>query len=43
MRLLEQAIEKIHALPEDRQEMAAHALELIAAQMDSGALSDADR
>ena len=39
-KLLEQAIEKIRALPEDRQEMAAYALELIVAQMDSGALSE---
>lgn len=40
MKVLEQAIDKIRNLPEERQEAAAQALELIAAQMDSGALSD---
>lgn len=39
MKVLEQAIEKIKGLPEERQEAAAAALELIAAQVDNGDLT----
>ena len=39
MKVLEQAIEKIKTLPEERQEAAAEALELIAAQVTDDALS----
>jgi hypothetical protein len=39
MKVLEQAIEKVRHLPEERQVAAAEALELIAAQADDGALT----
>lgn len=39
MKVLEQAIEKIRHLPEERQAAAAEALELIAAQADDTPLS----
>lgn len=39
MKVLEQAIEKIKGLPAERQEAAAEALELIAAQVTGDALS----
>ncbi|KAB2938283.1 MAG: hypothetical protein K8F92_16660 [Hyphomicrobium sp.] len=39
MKVLEQAIEKIRNLPEERQAAAAEALELIAAQADDAPLS----
>jgi phage-related protein len=39
MKVLEQAIEKIRHLPEERQAAAAEALELIAAQGDDSALT----
>ena len=39
MKILEQAIEKIKTLPQERQEAAAEALELIAAQVADDALT----
>jgi hypothetical protein len=39
MKVLEQAIEKVRHLPEERQVAAAEALELIAAQADDAALT----
>ena len=42
MKVLEQAIEKIKTLPEERQEAAAEALELIAAQVTDDTLTAAE-